>query len=281
VWTGILFPGQKDLNITFIDVGQGASVLLETPCGVNILVDAGGEPTYSADPGVTGEKVVLPFLRYQGISEIDLAIVTHPHEDHFGGFLYLVGQIPIGGFLISPVSSDSPHYLNLLNKAAGEGIPVEVASAGLSWRSGSELQLRVLSPPDDLIRGDGSELNNNSLVLLLQYKEVEVLLTGDIENTAVLDLLNRYPDLNVDLLQIPHHGGYLPSIAKLLETAQPDLAVIQVGVNSFGHPHPHLLEALEEAGVPFYRTDFHGAIICRTNGRELEVTVTGSPAVVR
>ena len=281
VWAGVLVPGQKDLQITFIDVGQGASALVEMPCGVNVLIDAGGEPAYSADPGVIGERVVLPYLRYRGIREIDLVVITHPHEDHFGGFLHLVEQIPIGSILISPASGDSLHYMNLLNKAAETEIPVEVATAGQSWRCGSDLQLDILSPPAGLVRGDGSELNNNSLVLLLHYKEVKVLFTGDIEDAAVIDLLSRYPDLKADFLQVPHHGGKLPSIGKLLEIVQPDLAVIQVGVNSFGHPNPQMLEALQEAGVLIYRTDLHGAVVCRTDGWEFEVSATGSPALAR
>ncbi len=281
VWVGALFPGQKDLQITFIDVGQGAAALVETPCGVNVLIDAGGAPAYSADPGVIGETVVLPLLRYQGISEIDLAVITHPHEDHFGGFLNLVDQMPIGLILISPVSGDSPHYINLLNKAAEAKIPVEVATAGQSWRCSSDLQFDILSPPEGLIRGDGSELNNNSLVVLLQYKEVRVLFTGDIENAAVLDLLSRYPDLSATLLQVPHHGGLLPTATALLEAVQPDLAVIQVGVNSFGHPHPQLLDALEQSEILIYRTDLHGAVVCRTDGREFDVAVIGLPAPAR
>jgi len=132
-----------------------------------------------------------------------------------------------------------------------------------------------------LIKGDGSELNNNSLVLLLTYQEVKVLFTGDLEDAAVLDLLSRYPELKADLLQIPHHGGYLPSMDRLLETVQPDLAIIQVGINSFGHPHPQMLEALEKAGVLIYRTDLQGAIVYKTDGQEFEITVTGSPAVAR
>ena len=274
VWAGILFPGQQDLKITFIDVGQGASALVEMPCGVNVLIDAGGEPAYSADPGVIGEKVVLPYLRYRGIREIDLAVITHPHEDHFGGFLHLAGQIPIGWFLISPISGDSPHYLNLMGKAEAEEIPVIVGTTGQSWHCGTDLKLEILNPPEGLIRGGGSELNNNSLVLLLHYKDVKVLFTGDIEDAAVLDLLSRYPELKADLLQIPHHGGYLPSIDKLLETVQPDLAVIQVGINSFGHPHPFVTGALEERGITTYRSDHDGAVFFRTNGLEFEVNTT-------
>ncbi len=271
VWAGVLFPREKDLQITFMDVCQGASALVEMPCGVNVLIDAGGKPAYSKDPGLTGEKVVFPYLQYRGVSKIDLAVITHPHEDHFGGFLYLIDRIPIGTLLISPVNGDSHYYTNLLKKVAEAKIPVEVVTAGNSWSCGSDLQLTVLSPTKGLTAGDGCDLNNNSLVLLMQYKEAKVLFTGDIEDAAVLDLLNRYPELKVDLLQVPHHGGYLLSISNLLDHVQPNLAVIQVGENSFGHPHRHVTDALTDRGIITYRSDHDGAVVVRTNGPEIEV----------
>jgi competence protein ComEC len=281
VWTGALFPREQLLTITFIDVGQGASALVEAPCGTVILIDAGGEPAYSGDPGRIGEMVVLPFLRYKGISKIDLAVVTHPHEDHFGGFLPLLEQIPIDGFLISPVAGDSPYYNALLEQAEGLGVAVAQASVGQSWHCSNGLQLDVLGPPADLIRSSGSDLNNNSLVLLLSYGEIKVMFTGDIEDSAVIELLSRNSNLEANLLQVPHHGGFLPSAVKLLEAVQPDLAVIQVGTNSFGHPHPQILDALEQAGTMIYRTDLHGAVVCRTDGREFDIAVTGLPVPVQ
>ena len=277
VWFGFIFPTQHPLMLTFIDVGQGAAVLIETPCGKDILVDAGGEPAYSGDPGVIGEKIVLPFLRYRGIKSIDLAIITHPHEDHFGGYLCLIEQIPIDQLIISPVIGDSPYYGDLLQKADAAGVPVTLGLEGNSWQCGDDLQFSILSPPAELFSGSGSDLNNNSLVILLQFEAIEVLLTGDIEDQAVIDLLSRYPDLQADLLQIPHHGGNQPSLHHMLAVTSPQYAVIQVGTNSFGHPHPSVIETLEAAGVQIYRNDWHGAITFQTYGEEFEIFPTITP----
>jgi competence protein ComEC len=278
IWVGILFPREQPLTITFIDVGQGASALVEAPCGAVILIDAGGEPAYKNDPGAVGEKVVLPFLRYKGVNKIDLAIITHPHEDHFGGFIPLLDAICINQLLLSPVSGESCYYTDLLEKAKNGGTEIITGYTGQSWNCGSGLQIDILGPPAELIRNTGSELNNNSLVIMLKYETNVALFTGDIEDLAVQELLINKPELEAMLLQIPHHGGYLAAIDELLDSVQPELAVIQVGANTFGHPHPFVIEALEEAGIQTYRTDQHGAIIFKTDGRGLEVSTVGKPA---
>jgi len=281
IWSGILLPSKSMLTVTFLDVGQGASGLIETPCGAVILVDAGGQPAWRGNPGEIGERVLLPFLRRQGIRSIDLAIITHPHEDHFGGFIPLIDEIALERILISPVAGETEHYDNLLSQAELAGSLISHTIDGQTWRCGTELILEIIGPPEPLLSGTTSDLNNNSIVFLLHYGEIRMLFTGDIEDAAVIDLFRRRIDLRADLLLIPHHGGYLEAMPAFLEAVRPSLSIIQVGPNSYGHPHPYIIGALEEAGVPIYRNDHHGAIIVKTDGTGMQVTTTEHPTLVR
>ncbi len=273
-WASLLTADSGKLTVTFIDVGQGASALIETPCGTVILVDAGGEPSYRGDPGAVGERIILPFLRYKGIRQIDMAIITHPHEDHFGGFIPLVERLSIEHMLVSPVQGGSDHYEDLLEKALSGGTVIQQASAGQTWSCKGGTMLEIIAPPHTLYRGTSSDLNNNSVVFILRYGEVKMLFTGDIEDTAVKDMLKNNSNLRSDLLLIPHHGGYLETMPALLEAVKPDAAVIQVGNNSFGHPHPYTLAALEKFGTAVYRNDRHGAIIVETDGKVFNIYLT-------
>lgn len=277
IWKGIIFPPASDLKVTFIDVGQGASALIEAPCGVNIMVDAGGELPFHGAPGEIGERILLPFLRRERIDKIDLAIISHPHEDHFGGFIPLIGLVEIDQLLISPVSGGSLYYEELLERAEAEGIRIEKTGAGQTWSCGHGLVMEIYGPPDILLSGTRSDHNNNSVVFRLRFGEIRMLFTGDIEDPAVADLFKRRLDLKADLLQVPHHGGYMAQMPEFLEQVQPRVAVIQVGSNPFGHPHSFVIESLEEGRVQIFRNDLHGAVIVETDGLEMEVYSTEKP----
>lgn len=280
LWSGILFPRQVPLTVTFVDVGQGHAALIEPPCGIVIMVDAGGTPAFQGWPGEVGERTVLPLLRYKGIKRVDLAVITHPHEDHFGGFIPLVGQVALHRILVSPVAGGSGYYAELLESAEKTGSVIMETGAGQAWNCGEGMLLEILGPPERLLTGTKSDLNNNSIVFILHYGDIRMLFPGDIEDEGVRDLLARNPDLSADVLLVPHHGGYLEAMPVFLDAVKPSLAVIQVGPNPFGHPHPYVINALNQADVPVYRNDLHGAVIIETDGSAIKIIVTEQPAAV-
>lgn len=279
VWSGLIFPQQDQLTVTFLDVGQGASALIETPCGRTILIDAGGQAAYRGDPGAIGERVILPFLQHSGYSRLDLGVITHPHEDHFGGFLPLVEAIAIEQMLVMPGHDPEAHYAVLLAEAERGGTKIYEAAPGQLWQCNCGLRLEILSPPASLYRGTSSDLNNNSIVLMLHHRDYKMLFTGDIEDAAVNGLLQSDRALKADLLQVPHHGGYIESMPRFLEAVKPELAIIQVGYNSFGHPHPDIIESLNRAGVQLFRNDRNGAITIKVKGDRVTVDCMDNPPV--
>ena len=249
------------LQVTFIDVGQGAAVLIKAPCGASVLIDAGGRPEHYGNPAEIGEKIVMPFLLYSGVKNIDLGVITHPHEDHYDGFIPLVDQLTLDRLLVSAAPGESESYAGLLEAARHKKIAVTEAAPGQLWAFDCGLLLEVLGPPQRLYQSTTSDLNNNSIVMMLHYGDYKMLFTGDIEEQATADLLTKGYQLKADLLQVPHHGGLLSLMPELLKAVKPDWAVIQVGANSFGHPHPQTLQALADAGVKTFRNDQHGAVI--------------------
>jgi len=269
------------LEVAFLDVGQGAAVYLETSCGFTALIDAGGELPIGDTVGEeVGERVILPFLFQRGVRELDLAVITHPHEDHYGGFFPVVERLDIDTLWISPVPGESPSYDDLLDEARVQGAELEKVKRGDALSLTGSLHLEVIAPPAELLQGTNCDLNNNSVVIKAIYGKVEFLLTGDMEEEAVQEIMGSGMNLDSRVLKIPHHGGHFDSVEELLKNVSPETAVIQVGSNPFGHPHPDITGALEEAGIPYYRNDKHGAVTFRTDGENLYLeTMLDSPAL--
>lgn len=283
------WPGEQRLTVHFLDVGQGDCILVQTPGGKNMLIDAGGRKDEFQTGSGAGDQVVVPYLRRIGVQRLDALVLTHPHEDHAGGAAAVVKSMPVGLAVVSPVSGlpgeepaqsgettaggkdrggeVPPAYRALLKKLKEDGVPVQAAVAGDVLKLEDGLGVEFLSPGG----GTPAGLNDSSLVLKLTYGRRSFLLTGDVELESQRRLLSGGEDLNTDVFKLPHHGSRT-LLPELVEAVSPEVAVISVGAhNTFGHPALSTLDLLDRSGAEVYRTDVDGAVIVSTDGERLDV----------
>ena len=252
------FPGRGKLQITFLDVGQGLAVHIETPSGRHLLVDAGSEKS--------GENVILPYFRRKNIRRLSLLVLTHPHDDHYGGMQEIMAKLPVEAFASSGMDEDSDAFYRLKSLIDESGIPNYKLAAGYSI-SIDGVQISVLSPPAEYFAFTADDANNNSLVMRVAYGDFRCLLTGDAAAAAIDRLAKEYKeDIETDVLQVPHHGSRGSADDLFLQLSSPHTAVVSVGSNPFGHPHAETLYLLAKHNIRVYRTDLHGAVTITTDG---------------
>jgi competence protein ComEC len=245
--------GPGDLTVTFIDVGQGDSILLELPDGEVMLVDGG-------DNGA-GFGAVLPLLDDKEIEVIDLMVLTHPHKDHCGGLDEVLAVVDVLEIWENGEILGTASFSEYAAARDAEGALVDVPDQGYEREYG-EVQITVLN------REEGYEdENNDSLVLMVELGDLRFLLTGDVETEEQADLSADYgADLDCDVLKVPHHGSFNFD-PQFIDLAAPEFAVISSGVgNEYGHPHQEAIDAYLEAGALLCRTDESGDIVARTDG---------------
>lgn len=262
----------SELRVTFLDVGQGDSALIETPGGLRVLVDGGGIPRFLESDFDVGERIVIPFLRHRGIRTIDYMVATHADEDHVRGLITVVQKMRVGHLIVSGYDDPGESFQDLLSMARKKGIPIFRSQAVTEWNPEPNVTLRFLHP-GQVHRGTRSDTNANSVVFELTYGNRTFLFTGDIEGEVESDL---FPYLQpVDVLKVPHHGSHYSSTEELLNRLRPHYAVISAGKrNRYHHPHKEVLERLQSTGAEILRTDERGAITMRTDGERLQVVTT-------
>ena len=236
----------ETLEVTFIDVGQGDSSLLRTSSGIDVLIDAGPE---SAGDGV------LSFLNSKGVTELDVIVISHNHADHLGGLVAILqSPIDIGVVLFNGNTCTTLICQEVWVEIEKREITPQAAAAGDSFTWGS-LTSAVLNPQST---GSGDE-NEDSIVLHVDFYEVDLLYTGDIgfaTETALLDAAALTP---VEVLKVAHHGSATSTSAEFLDAVVPQKAVISVGVeNTYGHPSEETLTRLADSGAAVHRTDLVG-----------------------
>ncbi len=255
------------LRVTFLDVGQGDSLVIETPSGKVLVVDTGGVARDGGDN--QGQRVVVPFLQSEGVNRIDALLLTHPHADHIGGAKTLIERFPVGLLMDNGQASASPLMTAYLDAARARSLSYKAARPGQQIDCGDGAMLKILAPTEAATHGSP---NNASLVARLEFGQVAFLLTGDAEAEEEEDLLARGANLACDVLKTGHHGSRTSSTSDFLAAAHPRAAVISVGArNLYADPNPEVVARLQAGGAQVYRTDERGAITCRTNGQTVEI----------
>jgi competence protein ComEC len=249
------------IELTAMDVGQGDSLLVVSPEGKTLLVDAGG--AVGGSEFDFGENVVSPYLWERRISRLEVVAITHGHSDHIGGLHAVLNNFRPQELWIGALP-ETPSVTALLAYARSLGVRVVRHSDNESFQFGG-MQVRVYSPPANWQTSTQAR-NNDSLVLHLRYLDSSILLEGDAES-PVEQRMAAMHDLKSDLLKVAHHGSATSTTAEFVHAVRPKWAVISVGKgNSFGHPRRETLERLQEAGVLTYRTDRNGAVTFYLDG---------------
>jgi competence protein ComEC len=247
-------PG--DLTVRFLDIGQGDATLIQHPDGTAVLFD-GGPP----------EGGVTRLLRRAGVRRLAVVVATHASRDHHGGLDDVLAGYPVGLLLDGGDGNPHPGLQAVRDEAARRGVRIVPAVAPMTLRAGG-LTIHVLSP---LPRPPGpppEDPNPRAVIAIVSSGAFDLLLSADAESEALLPL--DLPD--VEAMKVPHHGSSDPGLPEVLDRLRPEIAAIEVGPNTYGHPAPSSLAALEHAGVTTYRTDHDGTVTLTVRHGQMDVT---------
>ena len=251
----VLVTAEDRLEVTFIDVGQADSILLENE-GQYMLVDAGNNED--------GPKLVT-YLQGLGITDFSYVVGTHPHEDHIGGLDDIIKDFNIKTFYMPDVITTTKTFEEVLDAIESKNIALSIPNKNDTFNLG-DATVKVLYVGTE----EESDLNDTSIVLKVTYQNVSFLLTGD-ASTKVEDSLDR-KDLESTVLKVGHHGSSTATNEEFLNLVNPKYAVISVGKNNqYEHPHTTVLNTLASHNITTYRTDEDGTIQMITDGVNIEI----------
>ncbi|WP_256719774.1 ComEC/Rec2 family competence protein [Paenibacillus glucanolyticus] len=300
LYTGYQSPSMGGAGLVqFLDVGQGDSILVTTPEGKHILIDGGGRVNFRKEkdawkerkaPFEVGEKVVVPLLKKRGVHQLEAVIMTHGDQDHIGGLLAVLKEIPVKSVVFNGTLADSDSFRELMSTAVQRNVPIYQAGAERGpWKVDKYTDIQFLFPifPESgetinslpLIK----EQNHASLVFVLQMNGSRVLFTGDTDQAAEQKILLHLEELlhegsglqadnPVDVMKVAHHGSKTSTSAAWLNAWKPRTAVISAGVNNmYGHPHTDVVGRLERSGSIIYQTNLHGEVQMRMKENHIEI----------
>ncbi len=277
----VVSPGR--LEVTAIDVGQGDSIFIAAPDGATMLVDAGGpvggvtEAAEATSHFDIGEEIVSPYLWSRRIRNLDVLVLSHAHSDHMGGMPAIMRNFRPRELWVS-IDPNSDDYRHLLAEAKELGVKVRHFYAGdlVAW---GRMQITILAPETGYTNSH-EPINNDSLVMRMQYGKSSVLLEGDAEAPSERMMLANRRVTPVNLLKVGHHGSKTSTTQEFLAAASPEDAVVSVGKgNTFGHPRFEVIERIAASRTKLYRTDEFGltTFLLGPDGAILEVLSASNP----
>lgn len=246
------------MAVTFLDVGQGDSVLIQTPAGKTILYDGGRKSA--------GEKIVS-YLAKAGITSVDLLVASHPDADHIGGFIPVMQKVNVKKILDSGKTHTTQTYLDYLSLIDQKNIPFEVAKEGQLINLDSNLKIQILNSTNS-----SSDNNESSIVLKITHGNVNYLLTGDATVKNELEMIKKY-NVKADILKVGHHGANTSTSQEFVNAVKPKVAVLSYGKgNQYGHPTSAVVSRIKASGAKLYHTALSGNITIKSNGNTYKVT---------
>ncbi|MFJ5624406.1 MBL fold metallo-hydrolase [Peribacillus loiseleuriae] len=247
-----------ELEVHFVDVGQGAAQVIIAPNKNVMVIDAGNNDD---------EATMVAYLKKLAITKVDVLIGTHPDADHIGGMDAVIDSFDIGKIYMPKVQRDTLTFESVLQSIQNKGLKVTTAKAGLKLDLDPTVQVKMIAPLDDT----ASNANEMSAVVRLQYGDQSFLLTGDAGIPTEEKWLQSGERIKSTVLLTGHHGSNHSTSEAFLKVVQPKYAVIQVGKNSYGHPTSEVLERLHSEKVQIYRNDTDGTIVFKTDGKEIHI----------
>lgn len=252
------FPAdaKSPLTVHFLDVGKADCIVIQTPNGRHMLIDAGKKK--HAD-------LICSYLNKENIKKLDVVVGTHPHKDHIGALDDIIEDYAVGQVYLPDVSTDTKAYEDVRDVIRKKGLPIMTAKAGVEIRLDPALKITILAPAKDHY----SEINNYSAVIKLAYRKKSFLFTGDAKKLSESEMLSwNAAALNVDVLKVGGHGDHSCTSRKFLKAVTPDYAVISTGADE--RVDEKTLDRLKIYGR-VYRTDIDGRIIMKTDGASIRI----------
>ncbi|KHE92870.1 ComEC family competence protein [Candidatus Brocadiaceae bacterium S225] len=274
VFSGLPGRGQDCLKLTCFDVRHGASFFIQFPNGKNMLYDSGTRGNYDV-----GKFIVAPFLWQQGIKKIDTVIISHKDDDHCNGIPSIINRFSVGNALVNKFFLQSGNKIELLNMLVEKRIKIGLLSDGLEIKNYGTAKISVLNPPDkDVLQNEGIlvgniSTNDSSNVLLIEYMGNRILLCGDIGEKGIEMLLSgnggHDADISADIIQVPHHGGFIVNTGDLVKSVKPLHAIINGLTKDIS---PSTIEEYQKQGASLHKTHESGAVTFMINREGIKVS---------